>query len=244
MKKVLLTTFALIALLTTNAQLVVFSGESNNFTGSVSNIDDEEIEIGWLVINPSMNTVNVKLKTEVVDLVAGSEYQYCWGLLCSNWLDGAGNLPEVVSIGPDATSDTHHVKFRHYGFSGCSIIRLIWYEENNESNMVAYEIAIGVDSKDCAVNVTEITTAKADITSISPNPVVKVSTIGYDFNTVPEDGKIQIHNMVGELMKEIEITKKTGVVTIEAADFESGIYFCSIQCEGRVFETKRMVVTK
>jgi len=50
--------------------------------------------------------------------------------------------------------------------------------------------------------------------------------------------------MMGELVKQVPLTKKNGSVFISATDYASGIYFCNIENEGKVFETKRFVIAK
>ncbi len=240
MKKIISALFLLFIVANSNAQFVIFNGALNAVFGTGEL--DEELAEAWNVINNTALTATYATRAEVIQLVAGSNYQYCWGEHCSAWVAGNVALPDVVTIGPDAANGTFYTHFRPNGFSGHSIIRYCWYNINSPTEEVCYDVNFCVNAE-CVITVTKVTQV-GDITEISPNPITKTSTLSYDFTTVPTNAKIQIHNMVGSLVKEVLLEKKSGLVTIEAADFESGIYFCSIQCDGKIFETKRLVITK
>ncbi len=243
MKKKLL--FALALLITASvasAQIVTFQTPTNLVAGATANPDDAELEATWIVTNNTSNTMDILCSATVLTLVDGSKYQFCWGTLCSAWLGYNGSLPDPVTLAPGESSDSFHIKFRHYENVGQSTVRFNWIDANSPSSSASYDVNFCVDTE-CVIGVEEVKQS-ANIAQITPNPVVTTANITYDFATMPSNGKIQIHNMVGSLVKEINLNDKSGSVVIKAADFESGIYFCSIQCDGKVFETKRLVISK
>jgi hypothetical protein len=243
MKKKLLLAFAfLLTVGVASAQIVTFQTPTNLVAGTTTNPDDDELETNWVVTNNTTNTISIRCSAAVLTLVEGSKYQFCWGTLCSAWLGYSGSLPDPVTLAPGESTNTFHLKFRHYANAGQSTVRFTWTDVNSPSSNVSYDVNFCVDTE-CVVGVQEVKQT-ANIAQISPNPVVTTSNITYDFATMPNGGKMQIHNMVGGLVKEIILNDKSGAVVIKAADFESGIYFCSIQCDGKVFETKRLVISK
>lgn len=75
---------------------------------------------------------------------------------------------------------------------------------------------------------------------VFPNPVVVQSTIKYQ--TENGIGEIRIYNLLGTLVRTIPLQEKQGIATLKASDFKSGIYFCSLEVNGRIVETKKIVV--
>jgi hypothetical protein len=75
---------------------------------------------------------------------------------------------------------------------------------------------------------------------VFPNPVVVQSTIKYQIEN--GIGEVRIYNLLGTLVRTIPLQEKQGVTTLRASDYKSGIYFCSLEVNGRVVETKKIVV--
>lgn len=224
-----------------SGQLVTFNSPVNVVYGDEAD-SSEQLSVEWDVTNNTDATITLKTKAIIVQIAPEHKYQYCWGAQCSPWTLNNAALPDEVVLAPGETNSTFYSHFRHYGNAGQTVVRYVWFNAADPSQEVWYEVNYCVNG-DCVV-VIEEEKQTADISNISPNPMTKTSIITYDFAAVPDGGKIQIHNMVGKLVKEMVIEKKSGALVIEAADFENGIYFCSIQCDGKIFETKRLVVTK
>ncbi len=243
MKRILLTVSCLFSLNFLQAQLVEIGNATNQVTGTLSNPDDTELSItDWEIINGSSETIAFGCKKIGVSEVPGSTNQFCWGILCSAF--GQGNLTssQVVTLAPGAYSSTFYAHYRHNDNPGQSIIRYCWFDTNNTSNEFCYDVNFCVDGE-CIVGVRE-NTAVGEISNISPNPINGTGNISYSFLSPPSSGKLSIYNMMGELVKQVSLTKKNGTVMINAVDFVSGIYFCNIENEGKIFETKRLVISK
>ena len=238
-RNILILALSLAFALPTFAQ-VTLSGESNVFTSDDVNV--AELDATWDVINTSGMTLNMTCKRVPVYEVPETKSQYCWGILCSAWSNGVLTLSEVVPLDNNQSTNTFHVKYAPYGHAGQSVFQYCYADDMHLIDEFCYEVNFCVASE-CIVGVENVKPS-GTITQISPNPIERTGTLAYAFNTVPNAGKIVVHNMMGALVKEIQITNKNGVVILNAADFESGIYFCSIEDGGKVFETQRLVITK
>jgi hypothetical protein len=241
MRKILLSLLPLAVSLVMQAQIVTIDAPIEVLYGSVSN-EGEELHGEMIITNNTANAMNLRCTSTVETLVTGHKYQYCWGQTCSPFTVNNYSLNDIVVLGAGQSTETFYFKFRHYGYAGQSKVCFNWFDNGNPDVVVTTCVNFCVDAE-CVLSTSEFK-AKANIGSISPNPVSKTAVVSYDFATKPSNGKIKIHNLVGALMKEIAIVQSSGGLIVEAADFENGIYFISIENEGRVFETKRLVIAK
>lgn len=84
--------------------------------------------------------------------------------------------------------------------------------------------------------------ANANI-NLYPNPAKNMAYINYE---LPEsnvaNSKIEIRNMLGSVVKEMTIQNNNGTQGIDTSNMPNGVYLCSIVCNGKVSQTKKMVV--
>ena len=241
MKKIILSLFIAFAFFSSQAQIVTLDSPIEVIYGTAATTD-EELHGEMIVTNNTSSTLNLRCTATLITLASGHKYQYCWGQTCSPFTTNSFALNDVVTLGAGESTSTFYFKLRHYGNAGQSKVCFNWFDNSNPDVVVTTCVNFCVDAE-CNLSANEIK-ATANIGAISPNPVTKTAVVSYDFATKPNQGKIKIHNLVGALMKEVVINETSGGLMIEAADFENGIYFISIENEGRVFETKRLVIAK
>lgn len=89
----------------------------------------------------------------------------------------------------------------------------------------------------------KITTVKgASLEQNEPNPLNQNTTIRY---TLPlgSKGEIKIFNQTGNLVKTL-IANQSGQSKLNAFDLNAGIYSYTLIVDGRIVNTKKMVVVK
>jgi hypothetical protein len=242
MIKYVLFFWSLFALATAHAQLVNLTGESNVLYGTSANTS-EELDLGWDVICNAATSTDIKCSATVIQMVAGAKYQYCWGAACSPWISANNALPEVVTMAAQESNSSFHIKYRHYGYTGQSIVRFCWYDANNAADIFCYDVNFCVDVEGgCVVDVQEVVTT-ASIAQISPNPASESASIAFSFSTKPANALLVVYNMVGETVATYPINQRQGQIRVIARELNSGIYFCSLMHEGKKLETKRLVVS-
>lgn len=74
-----------------------------------------------------------------------------------------------------------------------------------------------------------------------PNPVSDYLNIDYDVLFVKE-AKIQIYNSIGSVIYSKELENKQDHLRISVSDYEDGLYFCSLQIDGKLFNTKKILI--
>jgi hypothetical protein len=170
--------------------------------------------------------------------VPNTDGNFCWGLLCIAWLPGSYNATsEVVYMEPGEVNNSFKAKYRHHGNAGASVFRYCFYEVNGAVPQVCHTVTYAVDVE---VNVNDLSAVGGEM-QVFPNPIEHVGTVSYRFNQAPNKGKMVIYNTVGAKVKEIALKNQQGVIYVGGEEFASGVYFCSIEDNGVVHKTARIV---
>jgi hypothetical protein len=78
-----------------------------------------------------------------------------------------------------------------------------------------------------------------------PNPFSHMTTINYALPQTFSSAKIIITDKGGNALKEINISVKgRGSLTVDASTLASGAYQYSLYVDGRLIDTKQMILTK
>jgi hypothetical protein len=79
----------------------------------------------------------------------------------------------------------------------------------------------------------------------NPNPFSVQTTIKFEIPETVQGAQIHICNMTGTLLKTITINQRqSGSVTINANEFVAGMYLYSLVCDGKIVDTKQMMLTQ
>jgi hypothetical protein len=78
-----------------------------------------------------------------------------------------------------------------------------------------------------------------------PNPFNVTTSIGYYLPTSVTNATIYVYDMNGGQLKSYIITDRgKGSVTIQGSEFIAGMYLYALIADGKVIDTKRMILTK
>lgn len=79
----------------------------------------------------------------------------------------------------------------------------------------------------------------------APNPFNEQTNIRFVIPTTVLNAKLQIYNMNGTLLKNIQLNQRgESNVTINANEFVAGMYLYSLITDGRIVDTKQMLLTE
>lgn len=74
-----------------------------------------------------------------------------------------------------------------------------------------------------------------------PNPASTYLFIEYDIIYV-KDAKIEIYNSIGAVIYNQKLEDKQDNIRISVSDFKNGLYFCSLQIDGKLINTKKILI--
>jgi len=203
-----------------------------NVTRQGHNMDDE-IPCHIFVRNTTAAAIDVIVKKVEISLVSGSVNTFCWGLC----------FPPNVYVSPPFTlnaNTTDSVNFSgHYNpltFAGASVIRYVFYVQSNPNDSVCVNVTydalyVGINNQ----------TAKNILSGAYPNPSNNTVNFDYSLNTENE-GSVIIRNLVGSVVKKSTLTSAEGKLSVFTGDLPEGIYFYSLDVDGKTMTTRKLIV--
>lgn len=246
MKKLLLLAFTGLlstGLLAQNIQIKdaggnVINGDTINKIGAswmgVVMIDDIDI------YNNNSIDMNIKMVRYEMSVQPGTGNSYCWSI-CTN--EAAAGMYPVWSLGPvqNVTAGTAFTgqTIDHYphGIVGQNTYRYTWYDNANPSDSawitVIFDIALGQEELN----------AQEYILNVYPNPASSMVYFKVDGNN-HKDVKIQLTDALGKTVKTLEVPENNGVIKLNVADLNAGVYFYTLQINRKAISTRRLMVTK
>lgn len=79
----------------------------------------------------------------------------------------------------------------------------------------------------------------------NPNPFTENTVIAYDLPSTTQNAALYIYDMNGSQLAQYSITSfGNNSLTIDGGSLEAGMYLYSLIADGKVIDTKRMILTK
>lgn len=154
-------------------------------------------------------------------------------------------LPEVVKY--DKTTDV-------YGINYAEIVPVLveaMKEQQAQIEGLKTELAsccqnnLKSGSITSSINGLSQTGSEAKLYQNNPNPFSVQTTIRFELPESATSAQLHICNMTGTLLKTITVTQRsTGNITINANEFVAGMYLYSLICDGKIVDTKQMILTE
>jgi hypothetical protein len=82
------------------------------------------------------------------------------------------------------------------------------------------------------------------VSQLYPNPAVDFAQVDYQFSGNNQEVKITIYNVLGLVVKEIDLDKDDRSVKISLRELNSGLYMYQLLVDGKPVATKKLMVRK
>lgn len=77
---------------------------------------------------------------------------------------------------------------------------------------------------------------------IYPNPIVDKGYVDYQLAPSVREAKLMVYNVLGHLVREVELPRNGRQVELPVSQLRSGVYFYALYADGVKQDTKRLVV--
>jgi hypothetical protein len=240
MKKTVL--FVLVALLTG------FVGYSQSLTladstGPVANnatvtrrghVSDDEIVSYLFVRNNTASPIYIFVKKVEISLIPGSTNSFCWGMCFPPNVYVSGDSILINGNTTDSISFSGH--YSPVGSNGISTVRYVFFSHSNPSDTVCANIAY-----DALFDGAGKQTAKNILSGAFPNPANNTVNFEYSLNT-GNSSTVTIRNLVGSVVRQSTLTGTEGKLSVITGDLPEGIYFYSLDVDGKAITTRKLIV--
>lgn len=180
--------------------------------------------------NLTNDTLAIKVRRITENIVDSSENLLCW-LQCYG--PAVSLSPTALTVNPQATLDNFKSHFRPYKKYGTSTFRFVFFNVANPNDTVSVRIIYTTGTLGTSKLI------KNSSFSIYPNPSNNLLNVSIN-STVPKE--IKITNILGTVVKTQSLGKLENSVAIKTEDLEEGVYFVSVVNNGKIENSKRLVV--
>ena len=212
---------------------------SNSSITQTGTKDSLELITYIYVKNTGTHAINVYCKKIEVNMMDSVESYLCWAGGC--YTSGTFVSPNSAPMAAGQTLTDfvgHYGTVTNKGFkSGESIIRWVFFNDADHNDSVYLTVKyttypLGVDEKN---------SGQGMLSNAWPNPADATATLNYSVPTGSQ-GTIIVRNMVGSTVQTESLSSGYGKININTASLNDGIYFCSLLLDGKISQTKKLVV--
>ena len=82
------------------------------------------------------------------------------------------------------------------------------------------------------------------VSHLYPNPATDYALVDYQFSGANQEVKIAFYNVLGLVVKEVELDRDDRAAKISLRDFNSGLYMYQLLVDGKPVATKKLMVRK
>jgi len=203
--------------------------------------DSVELITYLLVKNIGSKTIDVLCKKSQLSMLDSTEITMCWAGSCYSPLTHISPNAQTITVGQTITDFVGHYTqsaFQHFK-PGESVVRWVFYDQSNVNDSMSVTVKyttypLGVDDAKAKLGV---------LSNAYPNPSIAHTSFSY---AIPSDatGEIIIRNLLGSNVYSEQLQSSTGKVTITTENLSDGIYFYSLVIDGRVSQTKKLIVKR
>lgn len=186
----------------------------------------------------------VNLKRYEVSVLPGTTNYFCWDLC---WLPAnVGEHPvwyanNAMHLAAGQTYTGGHAYYGAEGVSGTSSFRYVWFSTSDENDSTWVDVVFNAQPVGITENASLVRTF-----DVFPNPAVGSDvTLTYDLATAPTAGmRLSVYNMLGERTLTRTLGAPQGRLTLRTGDLPAGVWFATLESNGRALATRRVVVTR
>jgi len=240
MKKILLLTlFSYFFVLGAFAQSLTLSNAYGNVKNGdtivMASTDSHAIfAIGITVNNTSKSNMAVWVKKTELSIISGTENYFCWAQC---YLPTTFFSPDSIVIKKGDSSVAFSGDYDAQGNAGASYIMYTFFDKYNPTDSVAFVVKYIAGS---GVGINEVA-PKAEVSNLYPNPAKNYVSINYDLKGATQ-ARLEIRNILGSVVKVVEINETKGTIRVDVSDLTNGVYFYSFIVNDEVLMAKKLVI--
>ena len=193
---------------------------------------DSKIEVPVFVKNIANISKDVYAKIYAKQQVEGSQFQFCWN---SCFGPGITQSSSYLTIEPGDTAINFYCDYTPNGFDGVTEIMCTFFVNKDASDSVSVTITYNV----VATGIENIAKLKESI-KCYPNPVIDKVNFDYTINN-NKSNIIKIYDLVGNLVKQINVANSSQSTDIDLSNLNSGFYIWTFESDGVPVKSERLI---
>ncbi|MGB1317795.1 MAG: T9SS type A sorting domain-containing protein [Flavobacteriales bacterium] len=236
MKKIILSLGLLATIGGVQAQSLTITHIDNSMWGSV---ETTLMQAEGTIENTNGSApIAVRVERITIDTVPGTQNYFCW----EQCYEPATNVsPTAMTIDPGQRIDQFYADYKPNGFAGVSTLKYCFYDDTNQMDSVCTIVRFTASP----LGVQDVFAGnQSGISESFPNPARTVASVNYALAAGWVDAKISVFSMLGSKVKDLKLSENQGTLKMDVASLPSGMYFYTLNVDGKDISTKKMLVTK
>ncbi len=194
--------------------------------------------VGYVAFhNNSATAKDVLVKKYVIDTLPGTINTFCWSGQC--FASNQYIAPTSMTISAGGSTEEFSAHYQPNSLEGITKMMYVFFDENNPNDSVAINIKFHAYPE---YNTIEKEKLKSIAFESYPNPVSQNLTVNYKVNNSFSQGYILITDITGSIRERKPIALASDKIMINVEDLANGIYFYSLQVNGIIIATKKLIV--
>lgn len=192
------------------------------------------------IVNTSSNNIELMAMRNLTSLISGARNKFCLGECYNETEDMSKPYPLNAgdTLSPETDEYGHfHTSYNAEGNKGVSVIQYTFYDDND---ILGTRVSVYFRFNSNNVGIAPIT----DIANLAayPNPTTGKVVVEHSLKSQSSNAKLLVSNVMGVTLKSIPILSSSDKTAIDMSDFAAGIYFYSLEVDGKISVTKKLII--
>jgi hypothetical protein len=226
----------ILTLLSIFSSSLVFS-QSIQLTATTSTgngeVTDSEIILPVGVKNISTEEKQVKVIAKTLSSSEGFDNYFCWDACFEPGVFTSGTL--TIEAGAASSAFSSHLKPN--GYVGTASIRYMFFVPG-ETDSLTFIANFNVTP----LGVEKINVNESFLSDFYPNP--STDKVSFNYNTFVNGSKIVVFNALGAKVIEKQLLATEKNASLEVEKLNQGIYFATLEVNGKAIVSKRFIVKR
>ncbi|MCX6267311.1 MAG: T9SS type A sorting domain-containing protein [Bacteroidetes bacterium] len=192
------------------------------------------------VKNAGSSRIDVLCKKVELNLLDSTEVTFCWAGECGSAAIYVSRNAQSINPGQtitDFSGDYLANTSSYYFHSGESRVRWVFFDKSNPNDSASVTVVYTT----FGVGMQDPKTSEGMLSNIYPNPANGQANFSYSLPS-GSAGTIIIRDLLGSLVQTQILTVATGKTSLNTSLLGDGVYFCSLLVDGKVSQTKKLIV--
>lgn len=234
MRKILLSSLLILICLGAYAQSFELSGISENYKGAIG----ETIKAPLRLKNLTEKPVTLIIRKIHQQIGSTQRNFFC---VDNNCLDDKVD-DYILRLEPGQSINSVQIALEGGLVPGVSSVRYIVFSRTNPSHSVEFDLSFSIEERPDKNNIyqSRVITVK----DVYPNPSVDHAFVDYQLNNDRTKAKIRVHNILGNVVGEYELSPSETLIRIKTDELNAGIYFYTLYVDNESVMTRKLIVKK
>lgn len=211
------------------SQSLVVSGDTLVF-GDASAF---QLESHLTVKNISSTTENILCEKTIISQVSTGTNTFCWGGTCYG--ENTMISTKMDTLSPGESTNGFAGYYHPWGTVSVAVIEYCFYLDSDPNDKTCITITYNAGS-----STSNIVLGKEEIIgSFYPNPAKDYTSLSFNINNF---SRLEIMDVLGNVVKNIDMNEGVGKKTIYVGDLNKGIYFGNLVCDDEIIYIRKLII--